>query len=180
MDFKIFLQKHKVIITAILSVVLTISIGITLWAILLRDNSDNPQLTPDYPPQSVDSNQKPIEGDNSQKIPASLGGGAINVTYAEEAIVSLSRGNISLYYANPNASNQNISISIMIGDVTLASSKLITPGNLLTELDLESGVKDLLSIGGYDATLVIKAYHPQTNEKAMVDTKAEILVNVVD
>ena len=180
MSIKTFIQKNKVVITAVLSVVLTIAVGITVWSIFFRDNSGTAQLTPDYPPKSIDENQKPIDGDNSQKLPTTDGGGAINVTYAKESVVSLSQNSVSLYYANPNASNQNVAISIMIGDVTIAASGLITPGNMLTELRLETDVRDLLTIGGYDATLVIKAYHPQTNEKAMVDTKAEILVNVVE
>lgn len=175
---KEFIQKNKVIITAILSVVITVAICITLWVIFIRDDGGKSQLTPDYPPQSIEGNQKPIDGDSSQKIPTSNGGGAINVTYAKEMIVNLSNNSISLYYANPNASQQNVTISIMIGEVTVATSGLITPGNMVTELSLESGIKDMLSLGGYNATLLIKAYHPKTNEKAMVDTKAEIIVNV--
>lgn len=180
MSIKIFLQKHKVIITAVLSVVLTVAVGITVWAVWLKDDGGKAQLAPDYPPQSIDKNQKPIGDDNTQKLPTSTGGGAINVTYGKEAEISLGGESISLYYANPNASNQNVAISIMIGDITIAKSHLITPGNMITELKLESGASDMLSVGGYDATLVIRAYHPQTNEKAMVDTEAELVVNVAE
>lgn len=175
---KEFIQKNKILMATILSVIITVAICITLWVIFFKDNGGKPQLTPDYPPQSIEGNQKPIDGDNSQKIPTSIGGGAINVTYAKEMILDLSDNSISLYYANPNASQQNVAISIIIGEVTVATSGLITPGNMVTELNLESGVKDMLSRGGYDATLLIKAYHPKTNEKAMVDTKADIIINV--
>lgn len=180
MSLKAFIQKHKVAVTAILSVVLTVVLIVTLWAILQKGGDDSSKLSPDYPPQSIDGNQKPIENDNSQKLPSSQGGGAINVTYGKDAIASLSNNTISLYYANPNASNQNVAISISIDDVVIAKSMIITPGNMITQLKLEEGISDMLALGGYDAKLTIKAYHPQTNEKAMVDTEAEIVVTVTE
>ena len=180
MSIKEFLQKYRVAVTVVLTVILTVALCVTVWAIWLRNDSDNAHLTPDYPPHSIDTNQTPIDNDNTQKLPASTGGGAINVTYAKEAQISRSSGKVSLYYANPNASNQNVAVSIMIGDKVIAKSGIITPGNMLTEMYLEKGIADILSVGGYNATLVIRAYHPQTNEKAMVDTNAELIVEVVE
>ena len=176
MKFTVFLQKHKVLITAALSVILTVCVLITVWAIWLR-NDDTSTLIPDYPTQGIDENQKPIAGDNTQKIP-STSGGAINVSYKKDAQISLSDGKISMYYANPNASNQNVVVMVMIDNVVLAKSGLITPGNMISELWLNDSVKDMLSVGGYDATLVICAYHPTTNEKAMLDTRADLKIEV--
>lgn len=167
-------KQNRLII--ILTIGIALCIAVTLWALFFRNGG--PPITPDYPPQGTESNQEPIEDDNSDKIHSPEGGGAISVTFGTNATVSLSDGKVSLYYANPGASNQNVAILIMIDDMVVAKSELITPGNQVTELVLEDYAKSMLQTGGYDAELVVRAYDPVSGEKAMVDTKGELTLTV--
>lgn len=163
-------------VIAALSAGIVVCMAVTVWALFFRGGGE--VITPDYPPQGTEAAQQPIEGDEGEKMDSPEGGGAINVTYSTEADVFLSAGSVALYYANPNASNQNVAILIMVDEMVVAKSELITPGNQITELVLEDYAKTKLQAGGYDAQLVIRAYDPESGEKAMIDTKGEITLNV--
>lgn len=171
-------DKKRNIIIIVLCVLILICIGITVWAVFFRD-TDNPPITPDYPPLGTEQNQKPIEGDTDSKMDSPEGGGAINVTYGTSATVSLSKRKVTLYYANPNASNQNVAILILIDDMVVAKSDLINPGNEVTTLVLEDYAASMLQVGGYNAELLIRAYNDD-GEKAMVDTEGEVTLTVVE
>lgn len=172
-------KKHLAIIIAVLTLALTVSVTITLWVLFSGDNIEKP-ITPDYPPQSTEQNQKPLEGDEGEKMESPQGGGAINVTYTTNVTVDLSENKVTLLYANPQASNQNVAILIMIDDLVVAKSDLITPGHGVDTLTLETYAKERLAEGGYDGELVIRAYNPETNEKAMVDAKGKVEITVVE
>ena len=172
-------KKQLVIISSVLAVILVLAIGITVWALFFRDDGTQP-ITPDYPPQGTEQNQKPLEGDDGNKIESPEGGGAINVTYGTAVTVDLSENKVTLLYANPQASNQNVAILIMIDDLVVAKSEQITPGYGVDTLSLEEYAKERLAVGGYNGELVIRAYNPETGEKAMVDTKGEITITVVE
>ena len=167
-------KKKKICIIILLLLILacSASAGIILWKKYAAP------ISPDYPPQGTQANQIPVEGDESEKMDSPSGGGAINVTYGLSAQVSLIDGKVSLYYANPHSSNQNVAITIMVGDVVVAKSDMITPGNQVLELELEGYAKTKLAEGGYNAELVIRAYDPESGEKAMIDTKGEITLTV--
>lgn len=161
----------------ILSVGIVICTGVTIWAVFFRGGDD---ISPDYPPQGIESNQTPIDGDDSGKLESPEGGGAINVTYGTAATVDLSEKTVTIYYANPNASNQNVSILIMVNDLVVAKSDLITPGNQVSKLELQKEAASRLQVGGYNAELVVRAYDPESGEKAMVDTKGELTLTVTE
>lgn len=156
---------------------IVICTGVTIWALFFRGGGD---ISPDYPPQGIESNQTPIDGDDSGKLDSPEGGGAINVTYGTAAKVDLSEKTVTVYYANPNASNQNVSILIMVNDLVVAKSDLITPGNQVSKLELQKDAASRLQVGGYDAELVVRAYDPDSGEKAMVDTKGELTLTVTE
>ena len=172
-------KRNLIIIISILLILLLFTICIMMWAVFFRGIGIKP-IPPDYPPQGTEENQKPIEGDNSDKIESPEGGGAINVTYRTNVKVDLSENKVTLLYANPNASNQNVAILIMIGDLVVAKSDQITPGHGVDTLSLDRYAKERLMVGRYDGELVIRAYDPETGEKAMVDTKGAINVTVVE
>lgn len=169
-------EKRQKLLIILLIIGMIICIGITIWALFFRDTTP----PSDYPPQDVEVNQTPIDNDNSEKIDSSDGGGAINVTYATTATLSLSDKTISFYYANPNASNQNVSILIKVDDLLVAKTDLVTPGHQVNKLQIEKGVEEKLQVGGYKAELTVRAYDPETNEKAMIDTKGEITLTVTE
>lgn len=173
-------QTRNSIIIA-LSVLIVVCIGVTVWALFFRDSSEpNSPIVPDYPPQGTENNQKPIEDDTDDKLTSPEGGGAIRVTYSPNASISLSEKKVTFYYANPGASNQNVRLLIKIGDVYIAKSELITPGNYVEELVLADEAVTLLQEGGYNAELLIQSYDPETGEKAMVDTKGELTITVTE
>lgn len=169
-------EKKRTGLIAALSTGIVVCVAVTVWALFFR--GDVKPISPDYPPQGIESNQQPMDGDASEKMESPEGGGAINVTYGMEATVDLSEKTVDMYYANPTASNQNVAILIMIDDVVVAKSELITPGNQITELTLSDYAKSKLQPGGYDAELVVRAYDPDSGEKAMVDTKGELELTV--
>lgn len=156
---------------------IVICTGVTIWALFFRGGGD---ISPDYPPQGIESNQTPIDGDDSGKLDTPEGGGAINVTYGTASTVDLSEKTVTIYYANPNASNQNVSILIMVNDLVVAKSDLITPGNQVSKLELQKEAASRLQVGGYNAELVVRAYDPESGEKAMVDTKGELTLTVTE
>ena len=47
-------------------------------------------------------------------------------------------------------------------------------------LTLETQAKERLMVGGYDGELVVRAYDPETNEKAMVDAKGKVKITIVE
>lgn len=170
-------EKNLKWLIIILSVGIVICLGVTIWALFFRGGDD---ISPDYPPQGIESNQTPIDGDDSGKLDTPEGGGAINVTYGTASTVDLSEKTVTIYYANPNASNQNVSILIMVNDLVVAKSDLITPGNQVSKLELQKEAASRLQVGGYNAELVVRAYDPESGEKAMVDTKGELTLTVTE
>ena len=170
-------EKNLKWLIIILSVGIVICTGVTIWAVFFRGGDD---ISPDYPPQGIESNQTPIDGDDSGKLESPEGGGAINVTYGTAATVDLSEKTVTIYYANPNASNQNVSILIMVNDLVVAKSDLITPGNQVSKLELQKEAASRLQVGGYNAELVVRTYDPESGEKAMVDTKGELTLTVTE
>lgn len=158
-----------------LIVLIILCLAVTVWALFFRDTT--PAVTPDYPPQGIEPNQSVMQEDNTSKLDAPEGGGAINVTFSTSATASLSADTVALYYANPAASNQNVAITLMIDELVVAKSELITPGHEIRELKLEDEAKSALKAGGYDAELVVRAFNDD-GEKAMVDTKGEITLTV--
>ena len=157
------MNKNKWLVP-VLCIGIVLCMGVTMWALFFRDGGK--PIAPDYPPQGTEANQKPLEGDESEKMESPQGGGSINVTYNVNATVDLSEGTVSLLYANPQASNQDVAILIMIDD--------------LDTLTLDEYAAGKLSVGGYDAELVIRAYDPESGEKAMVDTKGQLSLTVVE
>lgn len=171
------MNKNKWLVP-VLCIGIVLCMAVTIWALFFREGSK--PITPDYPPQGTEQNQKPLEGDEGDKLESPSGGGAINVTYGTSVTVDLSNNKVTLLYANPQASNQNVAILIMIDDLVVAKSEQITPGYGVDTLTLEEYAKERLAVGGYNGELVIRAYNPETGEKAMVDTKGEITITVVE
>ena len=170
------MNKNKWLIP-VLCICIVLCLCVTVWALFFRGGTP---ISPDYPPQGTEANQKPLEGDESEKVESPQGGGSINITYNLNATVDLSDGTVSLLYANPQASNQDVAILIMIDDLVVAKSDLISPGNGVDTLPLEEYAKSKLQVGGYDAELVIRAYDPDSGEKAMVDTKGQLSLTVTE
>ncbi|MGM9553067.1 MAG: hypothetical protein ACI3V2_02080 [Faecousia sp.] len=167
-------KKNRLILVLIIGIV--ICLGVTIWALFFRDRGE--VLIPDYAPQVLEPNARPIPGDDDTKLDAPAGGGAISIEYENRVTIDLSEGKAYLSYANPGKSTQNIVLRIEIQDTAVAQSGTILPGNQVSELELSDGAAEKLKEGIYDAVFRILSYDPVTGEKAMVDTLAEITVTV--
>lgn len=169
-------DKKKKILIIILLIGIVACIAVTIWALFFR----TPGGSSDYAPDKLEPNAQVIENDDSPKLEAPAGGGAISIQYEDRVTIDLSDKKAYFNYSNPSKSTQNIVLEIVIGDQTVAKSALIKPGYQITELPLADGAEKLLSEGVYNENAVFKilSYDPDSGEKAMVDTKAEITVTV--
>lgn len=181
-------------IIAIISVLCVLAILLVVITMCSRDNppdigkdsetdtsteskADDGPILPDYPPIETETGLTPIPGDTDTSAP-STSGGSVNITYTTNFKLDKSDKKITFSYSNPSKSNQNVLVIVKVDNVEIARSALIPPGNNLTSLDVTDEAISKLVAGGYDAELVIGFYDPETNEKAMVDTKALITIQV--
>lgn len=168
------------ILIIVLSVLLAVCIGVTVWAVFFREPVPSTKFNPDYPPQETDPNQTPIQGGNTQDtLPVPVGGGAVNLTYGTTVTIDLSDENATFYFANPAKSNLDMVMTLVIDGHEILISKRITPGHMLSSLKLEGGVAKKLQAGTYNAKYVVYLYDRQTGEKAIVNAEGAVTVNVI-
>ncbi len=176
-------QGRRDLLILLLLLLIVICLGVTIWALFFRDSgSTNPSgtpLIPDYAPKETEPNAVTIPGESDDKLTTPEGGGAIGIEYINKVTIDLSDGMAYLSYANPGKSTQNTVLRIEIQDVVIVQSGTITPGHRVNELPLLDGAADVLQPGVYESAVFrILSYDPETGEKAMVDTIAQIVVNV--
>lgn len=161
----------------VLCIGIVICLAVTVWALFFRKPAV--VLTPDYAPVETEAYAEAIPDDNSEKAEAPQGGGSISIQYMDQVTIDLSDKKAALEYANPGSSTQDIVLQIVIQGEIVAQSGTINPGKQVKELELLSGTEKMLQPGTYtDAKYVILSYHPETGEKAMVNTEAAITVTV--
>lgn len=186
-------DNKRTVLIAVLAAILLIFIIVSIVLIvnLVRNSNDKnkegtesqtaEQLLPDYPPQETDPNQKPMDNDPGGSFETAEGAEGVNLTYELNATVDLSDESVSLYYANPSKSTQDMVVKLVVDDKIICASKKLVPGNEINNLSLEAGMKDVLTVGGYDAKFVIGCYDPQSSEKAVVDLVVDkVRVTVVE
>ena len=170
-------NRKLILLLLLLLLLLLISIGVTIWALFFR--GPTVVLNPDYAPEEVEFNQVPIPNDDAGgKADNAAGGGSVSLNYAAQVIIDLSDGKAGLYFANPGKSNQDMVIQMVIQDEVLVQSGRLTPGHQVTELELLPDAAKKLAPGGYDGKFILYYYHPETMEKAMVNTEIEIDISV--
>ena len=172
------LKNNKVrILIILLSVGIVVCVAVTVWAVFFREPAK--VITPDYAPGKLDPNAERITGNDTGKLETPSGGGAISLQYVDKVTIDLSDKKAYLTYANPSKSTQNIVLQIVIKGQVIVQSERIEPGYQVRELPLLPGADKMLSEGVYtEAVFKILSYNPETGEKAMVDTQAEITVTV--
>lgn len=161
-----------------ITVLLLIIIIILILLLLRQCSAEVPVLNPDYPPQSIEANAKPIPGGGADKLDYAQGGGAVILDYNDRCNVDLSDKVVKLTFANPGRSTQDMVLQLVVQDVVIAQSGRIMPGYELSKLDLLSDVEKMLSEGVYKGKFVINYYNPETNERAMVNSEAAVAIHV--
>lgn len=160
---------------------LLITVGalcVTAWALFFREPQTH--LAPDYAPVATEKNAQPIPGDSGDRVAAEPGSGNVSLSYSNEVSVDLSSREVSLFFANPGRSNQDMLLQIRIRDTVILQSGRITPGNQVQSLRLDEDAARMLSPGGYDGSFMIFYYDLNSGEKAMVNTEVPIRITVVE
>lgn len=174
-------KKATTIIIAILALITVAALGVTMWALFLRepDDSNKVILAPDYAPQNKEENAETIPDDTSDKMENPEGGGAVSLTYSNEVTIDISDKAAALYFANPGKSNQDMVIQIAIRDTVILQSGTLSPGNQVKLLNLLEGAEEMLQPGGYEGKFIVLYYDQTSGEKSMVNTEIPITINVV-
>lgn len=161
----------------LLLLLLTIfAVGVTIWALFFRETQST--LAPDYAPQEEEEYAQPIPDDSGEKLEEPENGGAVSLTYSNQAEIDLSDADLTLLFANPGKSNQDMVVQVIVQDIELVRSGRLEPGHQVTRLDLLPGAADKLSPGGYDGKFVVSFYQLDTGEKAVVNTEIPIFITV--
>lgn len=181
-------EKNNKILVRILSAVLLVLLIVVILLLLRSCQGQSPAgpskvLEPDYPQMTEDPNADTIPDDDSEKPVASNGGGSVTISFMDNVTYSLSTGELSLYYQNPNASTHNVVVQVILengeDEYLLAQSGILTPGHQVTALQADAGAPQL-SVGGYNGKLKLLFYDPETGERAIVDTDIPCTVSVVE
>ena len=175
-EYVIVLKNRLVYILPVLFLAILLTC-VTCFSSMLNNT------VPVIQPVPVDPNVGIIENDNSEKKESEDGGGSVTLTYSLNAKLTLSTGNIQMYFLNPNASNQDIVLSLYIVDddstVKIAESGCIQPGYGLTEMKLIDNAA-ILSEGSYEGLFIVSFYQPQTGEKALVESNiTDVVIDVL-
>ena len=137
--------------------------------------NSGPVILNPMPP--VDSNQVTADADDETARPLEEGA-YMSMEYKLKASLSLSTGEIGIYFKNPNRSNQNVSIELYVvsndTEVKIAESGVIEPGYVLRELTYNKD-SAVLSEGKYEGKYLVIYYNPETGERAVVESE---IVNV--
>ena len=154
------------------------AVSITIWALFFREPTTI--LAPDYAPQDKETHAETIPNDSDSKLDAPEGGGAVSLSYANQVGIELHSGEISLFFANPSKSNQDIVLQVVIQNQVIAQSGTLSPGYQLKTLELLDEVKNMISAGGYEGKFVILYYNRETGEKAIVNTEIPVQITVIE
>ena len=168
-------KRWMLALLILLLLLLITSCSVTIWSIFFRDTPTS--LAPDYAPQEIDPNAQPTPdaGEDTEKLEQEQGGGSVSLQYTKEVTVDLSDGMVYLSFTNPSESNQDMVLQVIVQEKLIAQSKLLPPGNTLTQLPLKEGVN--LSPGGYNGKYTA-AYYYENGEKAIVQTEIPLVILV--
>lgn len=164
-------KKKKLLIFLILFILL----DIILLVVLLGTHTT---LAPDYAPVNEEKYAEDIGDDGDKKLDQAEGGGAVSLTYSTDVDISLDKKLVTLFFANPSKSNQDMVFQIVVHDVVVAQSGTISPGKQIGKMDLLSSGARKLQAGGYDGKFVVLYYQPDTHEKTIVNTDIPVKITV--
>lgn len=169
-------DKRTQVLILLLSLISVAAISVSVWTVFFREN--NSPFVPDYEIPEKEEHAEPIPNDPDEKLESPQGGGAVSLTYANQVGVDLGSGEISLLFANPRKSNQDMVLQIVIQDQVIAQSGTVSPGYRVTKLELLEGMTDLLSVGGYNGKFVVLYYDQDTGEKSIINTEIPVQISV--
>ena len=166
-------KRWMIAILIILLLLLISSCSVAVWSMFFRDTT--PTLTPDYAPQEIEPNLNPTPDTGKDKLEQSSSGGSVSLEFIKDVTVDLSDKTVEFAFTNPQESNQDMVLQVIVQGRVIAQSQLIPPGNELKKLTLRDDVT--LSAGGYDGKYTVLYYY-ENGEKAMVQTDIPLTIKV--
>ena len=167
-DFIALLAPHWPFLLILLGLLVALAV---LVGLLLRGPDTPTPVAPDHPLPPDDVLSTPIEDDSSQKAEVPQGGGSLSMIYTLDALVSLSTGEISIYFKNPNASSHNVALELIVisddKEYVIAQSGLVKAGFALETLEKLADSAQLTE-GVYTGLYRLQCYDPVSGERALV------------
>lgn len=147
-----------------------------LWLIFFGGKRED---TPTYVPP-IDTNATPIEGDDT--VQNTSDGAFISMQYNLRATLSLSTGNIKIFFKNPGKSNQNAVLSLYVvtddSEIMIAESGMVIPGYELKDLKFMSDRVEIEE-GKYKGKYKLTYYDPETGEKSFIQPEiVDVMITV--
>ncbi len=174
-------NKKRWLLLLLLLLLLLFLFSVTIFAMFFKKSGKSPsKLTPDKAPKSSESSAEPIGDDNSSKLSAPKGGGAVSLTYSKAVNIDLSDKKVTLLFANPSKSTHDIVLQLVIKNTVVMQSGTLSPGNKVTKLDILKGTENLLQAGEYESKFVVSYFDRQSGEAAKVNTEIPVTVTVAD
>ncbi len=172
----------KRILTLLLVSVLLLTMTATLLASCKKDEDpDDSPIPPDYAPPSQEGGAEDIGDDDEEKLEVKDEGGAVGLTYSDQITIDKSDKKATFRFDNPSRSHNNIVVQLLIGEMVVFETGTIAPGKRVTSMDVKDAVlEQLMPTVTYttDTKFRVYFYDPNTNERAMVDTKLPVSVTV--
>ena len=183
--------KYVLLVKSRIPIILLFFFGACLMAagIIIGGSMLNkePPTPPVPPPDSnagliIDDTESSDDSDNNGDTLEDEGGGSVRLSYSLNANLTTADGKISMYFANPKASNQSITLELCIvnGDnlIKIAQSGRIDPGQGINIMEF---IPDsaILETGTYNAMYIVSCYDVETGEKALVQPRIQDVALVV-
>ena len=124
----------------------------------------------------------PIPGDMTTPNPDSEK--SVTMNYSLDAELSQTNGVINLYFQNPNSSNHDVSLELVVIDgnseIVIAESELIKPGFQLLSISLDTN-SAVLGKGVYNAKYRVSFFDSVTGEKSQISSEiTDVTLTVTD
>ena len=124
----------------------------------------------------------PIPGDMTTPNPD--GEKSVTMNYSLDAELSQTNSVINLYFQNPNSSNHDVSLELVVidgnGEIVIAESELIKPGFQLLSIPLDTN-SAVLGKGVYNAKYRVSFFDSVTGEKSQVSSEiTDVTLTVTD
>lgn len=174
-DIYVALLKFRAAFLLWLLLGLALLLGLLFWFIFGREKA------PEYDPMPpADSAATIIEGDDT--VQNTDGGAFISMSYKLRANLSLSTGNIEIFFQNPKKSNQNAVLSLYVvsddSETLIAKSGTIMSGYELNTLKFMSDQVQI-SEGRYKGKFKLTYYDPETEIPSFVQPEiVDVIITV--
>ena len=126
--------------------------------------------------REIDHYATPMAGENTEKLAAPEGGGAVSLSISKVFRIDLSEGKAKLTLENPLRSTQSVIFRLCVRNKIIMQSGIISPGYRIETGDLLNNVR--LSKGEYDGKLIVFCIDSSGGGQANVRTEFGVRVVV--